>query len=93
MGILSDDKQAMVEITRNDPADPHMGYTLKVEGCAGANRFAGQNDSVCFSRLDQFCDRLDGFLASRQSDVVLETTEDCRLEFYRWSSLNVFSGR
>jgi hypothetical protein len=86
MQITSEDRETILEITLNDPEDPHCGYAFRAEVKDELSPFLGQNDGVHFSAFDSFLKRLAEFIRYREGIAVLEMTEDCKLEFFRWDA-------
>ena len=86
MIIISEDRATTLEITRNDPDDPYSDYAIRVVVKDEVSPFSGQNDGVHFSALDSFLRRFAEFIKSRQGVAVLEMTEGCKLEFFRWNA-------
>jgi hypothetical protein len=84
--ITSEDRETILEIILNDPDDPYSDYTLRAAVKDERNPLSGQNDGVHFSAFDLFLERLSEFIKSRSGVAVLEMTEDCRLEFFRWNA-------
>ena len=87
MRITSEDRSTVLEILLNDPDYPidYSSCTFRVVVNDEVNPFSGQNDDVCFSAFDHFLKRLEEFTKTREGVAVLEMTEDCRLEFFRWN--------
>ena len=86
MRIVSEDRGTTLEIVLNDPEDPYSDHTIRVNVKDERNPFSGQNDGVHFSAFDSFLRRFSEFVKSREGVVVLEMTEGCRLEFFRWNA-------
>jgi hypothetical protein len=70
----------------NDPDDDYSGYTFRAVVKNEFNPFSGQNDGVHFSAFDLFLKRLAEFIQTREGGALVEMTEDCRLEFFRWNA-------
>ena len=86
MIIASENRAKAIEIILNDPGDPYSDYTFRVTVKDDRNPFSGQNDGVHFSAFDSFLKRFADFIRNREGVAVLEMTEDCRLEFFRWNA-------
>jgi hypothetical protein len=87
MRIISDDRTTTFEILRNDPDDPNSTYTLQVDVKDDHDPFHGRNSRISFNEFDLFLNRLEEFIRQREGVVVLEMTEECKLEFFRWDAL------
>ena len=74
-----------MDIFPQDDEEPHFGYVLRAVGTDGVIPFSGQNAGVHLSGLDGFLTRFAEFIKTRSGDAVLEMTEGCRLEFFRWN--------
>jgi hypothetical protein len=84
--ITSENRDMILEIIRNDPSDPYSDYTMRAIARDDINSFSGQNDGVQLSGFEAFRKRFAEFIGTRQETAVLEMTEDCRLEFFRWNA-------
>lgn len=87
MRITSEDRTTVIEITLNNHDDPYSDYTVRASVKDEFNPFSGQNDGVHFSAFDAFLKRFAEFVRTREGITVLEMTEDCRLEFFRWNAI------
>jgi hypothetical protein len=85
MRITSEDRNTVLEIIANDPHEPYFGYRFTAIVEDGLNSFSGQNDGVLFSELDRFLKEFASFIETREASAILEMTEDCCLEFFRWN--------
>lgn len=85
MKIISDTGTAEFEIVRNDEADPYSGYRIALKIRTTTGEFSGANGCVHISDFDRFTARFPEFLRIREGDAILDMTEGCRLEFFRWN--------
>jgi hypothetical protein len=86
MDLISEDKRTRISIDRVDPENPYGGFFLQAEIVLSNGCFRGVNDSVHFSAISAFKSKFEQFLRSREGSVVLDATEDCNIEFYRWNA-------
>ena len=86
MKLTSDDGKAEVEIVRNDDADPYSGYWIGLKIQTVDGEYSGANGCVHFSEFNRFLTHFSEFIRTRQGDVTLTMTEDCRLDFFRWNN-------
>jgi len=86
MQLTSVDKRTTIDICPANPKDPHSAYTLRVEVQRSVGNFVGENDSVHFAKIAEFKSAFEKFLRTRDGSVVLDATEDCRFEFFRWNA-------
>jgi hypothetical protein len=82
--LTSVDRRTTIEITQAAGGGAHAPYRLRVE--CGPGGFVGESDDVHFLDVDGFKAKLNAFLATRQGSVVLRSTDDCQLEFFRQSA-------
>ena len=87
MKIISDDRTTTFELLRNDSDDIHGSYTIRVDVKDDHDHFHGRNSGVLLNEFDQFLKQLKEFIQKREGVVVLEMTDECKLEFFRWDSL------
>ena len=84
--LTSVDRRTTIEISQAKRGGVHAPYKLRVEGRGPAAGISGENDSVHFLSVEKFKPAFETFLQDRQGSVILEATDDCRLEFFRWNT-------
>jgi hypothetical protein len=83
MKIRSEDNRALLELTRNDPHDPHSGYIMRMVVQTSEGRFSGENGCVHFSGFREFLSEFADLVTSRHGEATLDLTEDCLVHFFR----------
>ena len=86
MQLTSVDKRTTIDIRQANPKDPHSAYILRVEVQHSVGNFFGENESVHFVKIAEFKPAFEEFLRVREGSVILDATEDCRFEFFRWNA-------
>jgi len=84
--ISSVDKRTTIDIIEAEPKNPQSAYVFRVEVGRSGGKFCGENEQVHFLKVSEFKAAFETFLRVREGSVVLNATEDCRLEFFRWNA-------
>ena len=85
MKIMSDTGKAELEIVQNDDTDQCAGYWIALKIRTTDGEFSGANGCIHFSDFGTFVSRFSELLRTKTGDAVLDMTEGCRLEFFRWN--------
>ena len=85
MRLLSTERGVQFEIVRNAD-DVDSDFTIRAEIQTTFGNFSGENTAVHLSNVDTFLKQFDGFLKTRQGEVVLHMTEDNAVTFFRWNA-------
>lgn len=82
--LTSVDRRTTIEIAQAKRGGLHAPYKVRVECDPGG--FVGENDSVHFLDIGGFKAGLEAFLRTRQGSATLRSSDDSRLEFFRWNN-------